>query len=176
MAARSGTRRSRPGSAPGFTYLGVLFFVALMGVGLAAAGSAWHSITLREREADLMFVGAQYRRAIELYVRSGGTYPRTLEDLVKDPRRPDTQRYLRKTFADPITGKAEWGLVKAPDGGIMGVHSLSDAEPFKRGFLRPPQADPDVREKYSDWLFVYAPGGAASLPGRVPKPAAKSGG
>lgn len=166
---------TRRGASSGFTYLGVLFLVALMGVGLAAAGNAWHSTTLREREADLMFVGAQYRRAIEMYVRNGGTYPRTLEDLLKDPRRPDTQRYLRKKFADPVTGKAEWGLVKAPDGGIMGVHSLSEAEPFKRGFLRAPQADPDVREKYSDWLFVFAPGGAATVPGLAPKPAPKPG-
>jgi hypothetical protein len=26
---------------------------------------------------------------------------------LKDPRRPDTQRYLRKLYADPVTGKNE---------------------------------------------------------------------
>ncbi|MGH8674274.1 MAG: type II secretion system protein [Burkholderiales bacterium] len=169
-------RQRRHRSGRGFSYLGALFLVALMGIVLAAAGSSWRVTTLREREAELIFVGTQYRRAIELYYRNGGTYPRSLEDLVKDPRRPDAQRYLRKQFADPVTGKGEWGIVKAPDGGIMGVYSFSEAEPFKRGYLQPPQADPDSKQKYSDWRFVYAPGGAALAPLSPPKPATKPGG
>ena len=176
MTSIRGSRQRRHRAGRGFSYLGALFLVALMGIVLAAAGSTWRAATLREREADLIFVGTQYRRAIELYYRNGGTYPRTIEDLVKDPRRPDTQRYLRKQYADPVTGKAEWGLVKAPDGGIMGVYSLSDAEPFKRGYLRPPQADPDIKEKYSDWRFVYAPGGTVGVPALPQKPGAKPGG
>ena len=75
----------------GFTYLTVLFMVALMGAGLALAGEVWHTSVLREKEAELLYVGHQYRKAIERYVLAGPRqYPRTLEDLLKDQRRPGT--------------------------------------------------------------------------------------
>ena len=141
----------------GFSYLGVLFVVALMGVLLAAAGEAWHTQAMREREAELLFVGDQYRKAITRYHAAGGVYPRELADLLKDPRRPDTQRYLRKLYADPVTGKNEWGLVKSADGGIAGVHSLSEAKPFKQAGFRLEYAGFEGKEKYSDWQFARVP-------------------
>jgi len=74
----------------GFTYLTVLFVLAFMGVGWSLAGEVWHTSRLRENEAELIFVGNQYRRAIALYFQNGaGTtnrYPRELADLLKDPQ------------------------------------------------------------------------------------------
>jgi type II secretory pathway pseudopilin PulG len=145
----------------GFSYLGVLFVVALMGMLLAAAGEAWHTQAMREREAELLFVGDQYRKAITRYHAAGGRYPRELAELLKDPRRPDTQRYLRKLYADPVTGKNEWGLVKSADGGIAGVHSLSEAKPFKVAGFRQEYAGFEGKQKYSDWLFAQVPPAAA---------------
>lgn len=154
----------------GFTYLTILFVVAILGGGLALAGEVWHTATQREKEAELIFVGREYRKAIERYYLAGQrVYPRNLDDLLKDPRRGDTQRYLRKRYPDPITGKAEWGLVKAPDGGIMGVHSLSTDAPLKVANFRASEKGFDNREKYADWQFVYLPPQQSA-----PKPAAKS--
>jgi type II secretory pathway pseudopilin PulG len=155
----------------GFTYLTVLFVVAFMGLGLAKAGEVWRTTVLREREAELLWVGNQYRLAIERYYKRGAMqYPRTLDDLLKDPRDPGTRRYLRKRYADPMTGSDEWGLVKGPDGGIMGVYSRSGDRPFKAaGFGIENQAFGQAAA-YSDWRFVYAPGvPGASQP--VPQPA-----
>ena len=56
----------------------------------------------------------------------GHRYPLSLEALLKDPRYPATQRYLRRIYADPVGGGTEWGLVKGPGGEIYGVHSLSE--------------------------------------------------
>jgi len=145
----------------GFSYLGVLFVVALMGILLAAAGEAWHTQAMREREAELLFVGDQYRKAITRYHAAGGVYPRELADLLKDSRRPDTRRYLRKLYADPVTGKNEWGLVKSADGGIAGVHSLSEAKPFKETGFRQEYAGFEGRKKYSEWQFALVPPAAA---------------
>lgn len=119
----------------GFTYIGILIAVAFFG--LASVGSArLLAATERvEREAELLFIGHQFRQAIKSYVQTGpraGQYPATLEDLLLDRRYPTTRRHLRRLFVDPITGKADWGLVLAPEGGIMGVHSLSEREPLKR--------------------------------------------
>lgn len=144
----------------GFTYLGVLYLVALMGVLLAVAGQAWHTQAVREREEELLFVGDQYRRAIARFHASGARYPRELADLLKDPRRPDTQRYLRKLYADPVTGKNEWGFVKAADGGIAGVYSLSEEKPFKTAGFRLEYAGFEGKGKYSDWQFAHVPAAA----------------
>jgi len=164
-------RRSR-----GFTYLAVLFVVAILGGGLALAGEMWETSAQREREAELLFAGNQYRSAIERYYLSGPQrqYPRALEDLLKDARVPGTRRYLRRFYADPMSGKAEWGLVKAPDGGIMGVYSLSEAATFKRAGFRRRDAAFAGAQTYSDWKFVTtAPAPAVAKPGA--KPAAKPG-
>jgi type II secretory pathway pseudopilin PulG len=165
----------------GVTYLAVLLLVALMGATLGAAGVLWHTAQMREKERELLFVGNEYRRAIQLYYLSspGGVrqYPRELADLVRDPRQPAVKRYLRKLYRDPMTGKPEWGLVKNPDGSIAGVYSLSDAAPFKTANFSKGDADFEGKEKYSDWKFVYRETPAAgSLPqkpaaGQGPQPA-----
>lgn len=156
--------------ARGFTYLTVLFVVAMLGGGLALVGELWHTAAQREKEAQLLFVGDQYRRAIGQYYLSGPQrqYPRSLTDLLKDPRRPSTERYLRRLYPDPITGKDEWGLVKAPDGGILGVYSLSDDAPFKSANFRVRDAAFEGKSKYSDWKFAFAP---AAQGAAAPKPA-----
>src|SRR5688572_24933729 len=121
----------------GFTYLTVLFIVALMGAGYATVGEMWETAAVREREAELLYVGNQYRLAIGRFYLSGPRrYPRTLEELLKDPRTPTTRRHLRKLYPDPLTGSDEWGLVKAPDGGIMGVHSRSEHAPLKKSSFK----------------------------------------
>jgi len=142
----------------GFTYLTVLFIVAILMGGLALVGEVWDTWAKREREADLLFVGNQYRKAIQLYVLKGqAQYPRTLDDLLKDPRQPSTQRYLRKLYPDPMTGKNEWGFVKGPDGGIGGVYSLSEDKPLKVAGFKLRDASLEGAQKYSDWKFTYSP-------------------
>ena len=147
----------------GFTYLAVLFVVAIMGTGLALVGEVWHTAAVREKEAQLLYVGNQYRKAIERYYLNGPQmYPRSLSDLLKDTRKPDTVRYLRRLYPDPITGKDEWGILKAPDGGIMGIYSQSNAAPLKQeGFRQRDQAFKGA-PTYLEWRFLYEPPLAAT--------------
>lgn len=146
--------------ASGFTYLTVLFVIAFMSLGLAITGEVWHTALMRDREAQLLYVGNQYRRAIERYYVSGPRqFPRTLEDLLKDPRKPGVERYLRKLYIDPMTGKNQWGVVKAPDGGVMGVYSLSEDVPRKTAGFSVYNKVFESAAKYSDWKFVYNPSG-----------------
>ena len=51
----------------GFTYLGVLFAVALMGVLLAGLGEVWHTAVRRDKESELLFNGEQIRLALISY-------------------------------------------------------------------------------------------------------------
>ena len=108
----------------GVTYLAVLFLVATMGAIWAAIGNIWSTTSQREKEKELLLIGAQFRTAIgQYYEKSPGAlkkYPETLEDLLKDNRQLGTQRYLRKVFIDPITKTSKWGFVMSPHGGDYG--------------------------------------------------------
>lgn len=145
----------------GFTYLGLIFFVAVMGIALAMAGTLWSFSKQREKERELLFIGEQFRRAIgQYYEHTPGTikrYPQSLNDLLQDNRYVSVQRYLRRIYRDPITKDTEWGLVQAPTGGVMGVYSKSVSTPIKVGGFRFSDRAFEDAKRYSDWAFVYVP-------------------
>lgn len=162
----------------GFTYIGVLVLVALMGIALAAMGQIWHTLQQREKEQELLFIGQQFRLAFMRYAQNApgqtGRSPMQLEDLLKDPRAPGVQRYLRKIYIDPMTGSADWGLITGPNGEIYGVHSLSDDEPLKKGNFALADRQFEGKTKYSEWVFMGMPGRRHRLP--VPASAAAGSG
>ena len=148
----------------GFTYLAILFAIAIAGVLLAKTGIDWSQAGQREKERQLLFVGDQFRQAITLYYeRTPGAakrYPAKLEDLLTDERYITPQHYLRQLYRDPLTNRAQWGLVMAPEGGIMGVHSLSGASTIKRANFGYADEAFAGATKYSEWVFAYRPQGA----------------
>jgi type II secretory pathway pseudopilin PulG len=163
----------------GFTYIGLLIFIALIGVALAGTGMVWHTESRRAKESELLFIGHQYRGAIARYYESTSglpkKYPRTIEDLLKDNRFPGARRYLRKVYVDPMTGKAEWGIVASADGGVMGVHSLSDRDALKTGNFSFADQELEGKVRYSEWMFTYAPPQTAAQGGKLdPAPKAEA--
>jgi len=150
------------GGTRGFTYIGLLIIVVIMGAVLVTAGEVWHTAQRREKERELLFVGNQFRQAIDgYYEHSPGQeqrYPASLEDLLKDPRTPSTQRYLRRIYRDPISGSERWGLIRGPNGGILGVHSLSEEEPMKKLNFSLADKGFEGKTKYADWVFMHVPG------------------
>jgi type II secretory pathway pseudopilin PulG len=163
------------GKAPrlqrGFTYLAAMFAVAVAGLLLAVTSEVWSHSRQREKERELLHIGGRFREAIGLYYqRTPGSvkrYPEKLEDLLEDKRYLSIQRYLRKIYADPMTGAAQWGTVAAPGGGIIGVYSLSDRQPLKSGGFEAREQSFAGSSRYSDWRFVYEPpeGGVTVPPG-----------
>jgi type II secretory pathway pseudopilin PulG len=143
-------------SQRGFTYLGLMFLIVFIGIGLAMAGTVWQTEMQREREKELLFIGEQYTQAIGSYHDStlGGLrqYPTRIEDLLLDNRFPVVRRHLRKLYRDPITGGEEWGLIKQ-QGRISGIYSLSKAKPLKRVGFPDKFADFAKAENYQDWQF-----------------------
>src|SRR5437763_13953530 len=91
-------------SAGGFTYVGLLALVALIGLMLATAGEVASTAAQRERETQLLWVGHEYRAAIGRYWRNKRAYPQTLEELLgAAPDAPLPVRYLRRLYLDPMT-------------------------------------------------------------------------
>lgn len=154
-------KKVRPGYMAGFTFIGLMVIVSIMGIALLAVGELWSTAKQRDKEQELLFVGDQFRRAITAYYihapNKQQPYPMTLEDLLKDPRYPTTHRYLRKMYPDPITGSTEWGVLRKPNGGIYGVYSQSEATPLKQSNFRLADKDFAGKPKYADWLFMHAP-------------------
>lgn len=149
----------------GFTYLGVLLLIAVSSVALAASGTLWSSVAQREHERQLLWVGGQYAQALRSYYRASpglAQYPQELTDLLVDNRFPEARRHIRRLYPDPITGSDEWGVLRAIDGRITGVHSRSDATPFKRSGFDSQWSGFEGLEHYSDWQFVAEQAFAAS--------------
>lgn len=143
----------------GFAYLWTLLAVAMMGVGLAVVGQVYSTSLQREKEQELLFIGRQFREALGRYhaVRNIGgheEYPGTLEALLQDPRSPAALRHLRRLYVDPMTGKAEWGLVRL-DGKIVGMHSLSASTPLKQDGFEHAESSFKGAPHYSAWVFTY---------------------
>ena len=163
MAIRARSRRCAPSvgarsGCAGFGYVGLLIVVAIMTVALGAAGEVWRTAQKREKEQELLFVGHQFRRALEqFHAHTPGKvrrFPTRLDELLLDPRHPGVRRYLRQVYRDPMTGRDEWGLIQGPNGEILGVYSLSDERPLKQANFRVADRNFEGKTKYSQWVFM----------------------
>jgi type II secretory pathway pseudopilin PulG len=148
-------RRSR--KAEGFTLVGLLIVLAIIGLASVAVSTVASLAKRRMAEQQLLYVGAQYRQAILAYAAAtppgAAVYPRALADLLKDPRFATTRRYLRELYADPISGADDWVLVTGADGGIVGLHSRSTKTPLKVDGFHPPFQAFAHRGSYTEWVF-----------------------
>jgi type II secretory pathway pseudopilin PulG len=183
--------RRRPDA--GYAMAALLVMIGVMAIVMAAVLPVWRHEAQREKEAELVFRGQQWVRAIRLYQSRFQTFPPGFDVLV-------SQRFIRKKFKDPITGEdfqplyaagqagANRGGGPAPGsgsfassnqgvvtgGGIIGVTSKSK--------------DTSIRvyngaTHYNEWQFVYVntaagrgqfpggrPGGPGGRPGQPPNP------
>ena len=145
----------------GFGYFSVILAIATLGVSLAAVGELWSTQAQRDREAELLRIGAEMRRAIISYnaTSRAGTpnFPARLEELLEDRRGPVLKRHLRKLYVDPMTRSTEWGLVMQPDGRIRGVYSKSTQVPLKTADFGAGLDQFEKAKTYEDWRFEYVP-------------------
>ena len=188
-------------SENGYAMAVLLVAISVMAVMLTVAMPVWKHMAQREKEAELVFRGQQYARAIGLFEQKyANTPPPTLDVLVQE-------RFLRKKFKDPITDKdfvpipAAAAAVSTPGstqgrggslpatapgatgfqstsigpggvaGGIMGVTSASKQQSIRIY---------NGASHYNEWRFVYAPPaatpGAGGGPGTaVPGPGGRGG-
>lgn len=141
----------------GAVLLTLLLIVVAIGLAAGMAGQSWRSTMQRAREAELLWRGEQYQKAIGSYyaVRHGQQmFPAQLDDLVKDPRFPHVVRHLRKLYKDPMTG-GEWELITDSAKRIVGVRSSSDLEPFRKDGFPGPLEKLKGKQAYNEWEFVF---------------------
>lgn len=76
----------------------LLVAIAVMAVMMSVAMPVWKHDEQREKEAELVFRGTQYVRAIRLFQAKTRSFPTSVDMLVQ-------QHYLRKKYLDPITNQ-----------------------------------------------------------------------
>jgi type II secretory pathway pseudopilin PulG len=143
----------------GFTYIGLLIFIALIGIASSASMQVGSLSQRRGAEEALLDIGGEFQQALLSYANATPQgqqrFPHALEDLLKDPRYPNTVRHLRRLYIDPLTGNNAWGIIATPDAkGIAGVFSLSEARPIKIGNFDGAFRDFDGKTSYQGWRFV----------------------
>jgi type II secretory pathway pseudopilin PulG len=148
-----------PSQQAGYAYLALLILIAIIGVAAAATAELGDVYRRRMAEKELLFVGGEFQRALSSYAAQTPlgqpTQPRTLDDLVHDPRYPNPVHHLRKVYADPMTGKADWVLVKSPDGQtIIGIHSASKAHPIQVAQFPDEFQGFEDQRSYTQWIFI----------------------
>lgn len=189
MPIGEASRRRRPGpqrrTCRGFSYLLLLFCLALTGAALAALGSSWQQAAQRSREAELIFRGGQIRDALQRYHDNSPPgqprLPETLTALLADQHGGQPRHHLRRLWADPFTGQPDWRLLREASGpGIVGVRSRAQ-QPALRRHDAPPLAQPaaagperptpaDRPPRVGDWLFTITPLSVNGTPPRHPPP------
>jgi len=77
----------------------VIFLVASMLIFALAAAPNVLTEGRREKEAEMVWRGEQYERAIGLYYKKFGKYPTKIEDLTRET---NGVRFLRQAYKDPM--------------------------------------------------------------------------
>jgi type II secretory pathway pseudopilin PulG len=123
--------RSQDGER-GYAMAALLVALAIMAILMSVALPVWRQEARREKEAELVFRGEQYARAIALFkfknANIPNAFPPSIDFLVQN-------RFLRKKYKDPMTKDGEFVLI---GGGSQqpGLNSPGRAQP---GQSQPPQ-------------------------------------
>jgi hypothetical protein len=103
----------------GFGLLLVCFLTALIILGTAAAVPNLLTEGRRAREAEMIWRGEQYARAVRLFYRKNGRFPQSIEQLTEPQGKI---RFLRKAYSDPMNrADGTWRLIYVgPSGELIG--------------------------------------------------------
>ena len=86
----------------------LLIALAIMAILLTVAMPVWRHEARREKEAELVFRGEQYARAVALFrfknANIPNAFPPSIDSLVQG-------RFLRKKYKDPMTKDGEFELI-----------------------------------------------------------------
>jgi type II secretory pathway pseudopilin PulG len=94
-------RSHRPRRERGYVLLTLLLTASLLVIAAAVVAPMITLQIRRDQEEELIHRGMEYRRAIRSYAKHTGNFPLTLDQL----EHATGNRYLRRRYKDPITGK-----------------------------------------------------------------------
>ncbi|HKF53396.1 MAG TPA: hypothetical protein VKB26_13860 [Candidatus Acidoferrales bacterium] len=119
-AAGSQNRVRNESGSEGYALLFVLFLMALVIIGASTAVLDSLTEGRRAREADMIWRGKQYERAIGRYYKKFGRFPSNVDQLVKVQN--GELRFLREAYKNPVNTKdGTWRFIYVtPSGQLIG--------------------------------------------------------
>jgi hypothetical protein len=93
----------------------VMMVATLLLIALTVALPSVYQEGQREREAELIFRGTQYGRAVALFHRQFGRYPVSTKELLGT----NGIRFLRKEYLDPMDPKGKWRFIHVNAAGVL---------------------------------------------------------
>lgn len=134
--------------------MSLLAALSVISLALLKSQDAIHMRYTEQQEAELLFRGEQYRKAIVAYRAAGnGCFPVRVEQLVFDTRGTIHRYHLRHAWIDPLTNNKSWGLIYDSQGRWIGVRSLAKGKPRRKvGFSHDEEAFSKA-SSYYDWTF-----------------------
>ena len=165
MSYKKRTIERRYNEQAGYAMATLLVTLSVMGVLLSTMLPSWSQAAKREREAELVFRGEQYARAIGLFQKKNpGVFPLNLKTLVE-------QRFLRRLYKDPMTGNGKFlVLYQASEQELKTVRASQETD-YQTGISIPEtqggiigvvskSTEPSLllyngRSTYGEWEFVH---------------------
>jgi type II secretory pathway pseudopilin PulG len=143
----------------GYAMAALLVSLAVMSVLMSVAMPVWRHEAQREKEAELVFRGEQYARAIALYrSKNANNFPPSIDVLVQG-------KYLRKKYEDPMTEDGEFRII--PLGGQAG--QIGTGQPGQPGQPGPGQDAQGQRGAGARGAPPQVPGGRGIQPRPLPE-------
>ena len=114
-------------SQRGYAMAALLVSLGVMMLLMSVAMPVWRHQAQREKEAELIFRGEQYARAINYYQRKmgPGNFPQSIDILVQ-------QRFLRKKYKDPMTADGEFEIIPVGGAAQPGMNPQVPPQPGGR--------------------------------------------
>ncbi|HNW35299.1 MAG TPA: hypothetical protein PKM25_10235 [Candidatus Ozemobacteraceae bacterium] len=110
-------------AASGAALLALTILLLIMGFSLSVILPRANLDVKRAKEDELRFILGEFRRASEKFSFRNGRHPLSLDELCRDEK---GQRFLRRIYDDPMTGKGDWSVRYAPEG--LEIRSSSQEE------------------------------------------------
>jgi hypothetical protein len=119
MIARNSNRDSKRGQR-GYALLMMIFLVATLMTFAVMATLSVKTEGQREKEDELAWRGNQYVRAIRLFYKKNGRFPKTMDELTA--YHTDQPNFIRKAYKDPMNkADGSWRLIYVlPNGQLQG--------------------------------------------------------
>ncbi len=101
-------RATPAGEQAGFTLIGLMVAIAIINIGLGVAASSWVTINKRSKEAELIWRGQQYVRALQCHRQQTGGLPGDLNELLDSD-------CIRALYPDPMARDGRWRVIRESD-------------------------------------------------------------
>src|SRR6185436_1866286 len=145
ISAQGAAAMRRARRDAGFSMAALIVFLTAMSILLTIGLPNLVMQAQREREKELIFRGEEYARAISKFQRTLNLLPSSVDELLSS----NGTRFLRKAYADPVSGEMWRPIYLNQDGTLTGsnVYQSLGQVPTTTSVRATPQQQPQTQNQ-----------------------------